>query len=514
MFTSKRHIMRKPRWLVIALFGSLLVVTSAHAQQTYPTRPIRLIMAFPSGGAMDIVARVMSRKLGESFRTSVIVDNRAGAGGAIRTEIAVRANPDGYTMILVEGAYAGNAAFYKLPYDPLDNVTPIALIGETGFIVTLHPSVPVKTVKDLIAYDRSNPGKLNYGSGGTGSIHHIIAEFFNQMAGAKLTHASYNGVGLALNDLLGGQIQLIIGGMPPMLPHVRANRLRGIAVTTATRSNAAPELSTVAEAVPGYEATQWFALLGPKARPPEIVARWNSEIDRIVQLPEVRERMAGDGVEPVGGPPERLRQVLTRDIAKWQNVGQARGHQAWGTDPRRPASEGTAMKIRSLVVAVNIGCMFLLVVGIAAEAAELKVLSASGAVGHGRPRAEVRARDRTQARDHVATLGATVKRVRAAKTPMSSSIPGKGSMAGAGRQGSCGQCDGARPLRHRRGRSQGRSQARHLVARRLETHAARREVDRLCRSSERRRERHPFRQGARSLRDRQRDASEDGLPQP
>ena len=177
----------------------------------------------------------------------MIVDNRAGAGGAIRTEIAVRANPDGHTMVLVEGAYAGNAAVYKLPYDPLDNVTPIALIGVTGFLVTLHPSVPVKTVKDLIAYTGRIPARLNYGSGGTGSINHIIAEFFNQMAGAKLTHVSYNGVGLALNDLLGGQIQLIIGGMPPMLPHVRANRLRGIAVTTATRSNAAPDLSTVAE---------------------------------------------------------------------------------------------------------------------------------------------------------------------------------------------------------------------------------------------------------------------------
>jgi tripartite-type tricarboxylate transporter receptor subunit TctC len=307
-------------WLIAAILGLLLAAGGAHAQQNYPTKPIRLIVAFPPGGGVDIVARLVAQKLTESLGTSVVVDNRPGAAGTIGTEAAVRANPDGYTMIVVEGAYAANPALYKLPYDPVDDVTAIALIGETGFVVTLHPSVPITSIRELIAYDKANPGKLNYGSGGAGSVNHLVPELFNQMAGTKLTHVPYKGIGLALNDLLGGQIHLIFGGMPPMIPQIKANRLRGIAVTTAKRSSALPDIPIVAETVPGYEAVQWFAVLGPKALPKDIVARWNKDIDRIVQLPDVKERMAGEGMEPVGGPPERFLEVLRRDIAKWQKV--------------------------------------------------------------------------------------------------------------------------------------------------------------------------------------------------
>ena len=312
--------MRKAPWMLSGMLALLLVTDAAHAQQKYPTRPIRLIVPFPAGGGVDIVARFMSQKLTESFKTSVVVDNRPGAAGAIGTEIAIRATPDGYTFIAVEGGYAGNAAVVKLSYDPLKDVTPIALIAQTGFIVTLHPSVPAKTVRELIAYDKASPGKLHYGSGGTGSINHLVVELFNQMAGTKMKHVSYKGVGLALNDLLGGQIQLIVGGMPPMLPHVKSNRLRGLAVTTEKRSTVVPEIPTVAETVSGYEAMQWFAILGPRGLPREIVTRWNTEIDRIVQLPEARERMINDGLEPAGGAPERFGDVLQREIAKWQQV--------------------------------------------------------------------------------------------------------------------------------------------------------------------------------------------------
>jgi len=307
-------------WLMTAMLGLLLAAGGVHAQQKYPTKPVRLIVAFPPGGGADIVARVMAQKVTESFGVPVVVDNRPGAAGMIGTEIAVKANPDGYTLILVEGGYAANAAVHKLPYDPVNDVAPIALIGETGFVVTLHPSVPIRSIKELIAYDKANPGKLNYGTGGTGSSNHLVTEFFNQMAGTKMTHVPFKGIGLALNDLLGGQIQLIIGGMPPMIPQVRLNRLRGIAVTTAKRSNAVPDIPTVSETVPGYEAVQWFAILGPKALPKDIVARWNKEIDRVVQLPDVKERMAGEGLEPAGGSPERFREVLKREIAKWQKV--------------------------------------------------------------------------------------------------------------------------------------------------------------------------------------------------
>ena len=298
----------------------LLAAGGVHAQQSYPIKPIRLIVPFPPGGGADIVARVMAQKVTESFGVPVVVDNRPGAAGMIGTEIAVRANPDGYTLILVEGGYAANAAVHKLPYDPVNDVAPISLIGETGFVVTLHPSVSIKSIKELIAYDKANLGKLTYGTGGTGSSNHLVTEFFNQMAGTKMTHVPYKGIGLALNDLLGGQIQLIFGGFPPMIPQIKSNRLRGIAVTTARRSNAVPNIPTVGETVPGYEAVQWFAILGPKALPKDVVTRWNNEIDRIVQLPDVKERMAGDGLEPAGGSPERFREVLKREIAKWQKV--------------------------------------------------------------------------------------------------------------------------------------------------------------------------------------------------
>ena len=258
----------------------------------------------------------------------MVVDNRSGGGGTIGAETVVRANPDGYTMLLVGSAYAANAAFYKLPYDPVSDVAPVSLIGETGFVVTLHPSIPVTSIKELIAYDKGNPGKLNFGSGGTGSATHLTAELFNQMAGTRMTHVPYKGAGLALNDLLGGQIQLIISGMPQMIPQIKAKRVRGIAVTTAKRNRAVPDIPTVAETVPGYEAVSWQAVVGPKAAPKDILARWNREIDRILQLPDVKERMAGEGMEPAGGSPERFREVLDRDVAKWREGGQGRQHQA------------------------------------------------------------------------------------------------------------------------------------------------------------------------------------------
>lgn len=306
--------------LMAAILGLLLAAGGVHAQQKYPTKPIRLIVPFPGGGGTDTVARMLAQKLGETFKQSVVVDNRPGGGATIGTEIAVRANPDGYTMILVSASYATNASLYKLTYDPVNDVVPIALIGESGYVVTVHPSGPVTSIKELIAYGKANPGKLNYGTGGVGSSTHLATELFNQLAGVKMTHVPYKGAGAGLNDLLGGQIQVIFGTLPGMIPQVKSNRLRGIAVTTAKRSNTAPEIPTVAETVPGYEAVQWAAVWGPKGLPKDIVARWNREIDRILQLSDVKQHMAGGGMEPAGGSPERFREVLTRDIAKWQKV--------------------------------------------------------------------------------------------------------------------------------------------------------------------------------------------------
>lgn len=266
------------------------------------------------------MARILAQKLTETFKQTVVVDNRAGGGGTLGTEIAVRANPDGYTMVLMSASYATNAALYKLPYDPLNDVVPIALVAESGFVVALHSSLPVRNVKELIAYDKANAGKLNYGTGGTGSSTHFASELFNQMAGVRMTHVPYKGGAPALNDLLGGQIQIMIGEAPPIIPHLKSNRLRGIAVTSAKRSNAVPDIPTVAESVPDYEAVQWYGGLGPKALPKDIVARWNSEINRTLQLPDVNARMTGDGLTPVGGSTERFHEILKRDVAKWQNV--------------------------------------------------------------------------------------------------------------------------------------------------------------------------------------------------
>ncbi len=288
--------------------------------QNYPNKPIRLIVPFPPGGGTDLMARVLAQRLTEVFGVSVVVDNRGGAGGTIGAETGVRAAPDGYTMTVVSGSYATNAALYKLAYDPVNDIAPISLLGETGFLVSVHPSVPIKNGKELIAYAKASPGKLNFASTGTGGITHLGTELFNQMAGIRMTHVPYKGTGPALNDLLGGQVQIMFGAMPALAPHVKSNRLRGIGVTTTQRNAAVPDIPPLSETVPGYEAVLWYATWGPKALPKEIVARWSKEVDRIVQSAEMKERMAGEGVTPVGGPPERFREALRRDVPKWQKV--------------------------------------------------------------------------------------------------------------------------------------------------------------------------------------------------
>jgi tripartite-type tricarboxylate transporter receptor subunit TctC len=285
----------------------------------YPSKPIRLIVPYAPGGGADVMARVLAQKLTESFSVSIIVDNRPGASGTIGTEIGVRANPDGYTMMLVSVAHAANAAFHKLPYDLVIDAASIALIEQSGFLVALHPSLPIRNIADLIAYAKANPTKLNAG-GNTGGIAHLATELFNQTAGTTMTQVGYKGGGPALNGVMGGEIQLVFGAMNSTTPHVRSKRLRGIAVTTPSRSNALPEIPAVGETVPGYEALTWTAVVGPKALPEDIVARWNSEINRVLLLPDVRARMAGDGVEPAGGSVDRFREVLKRDVAKWRSV--------------------------------------------------------------------------------------------------------------------------------------------------------------------------------------------------
>jgi tripartite-type tricarboxylate transporter receptor subunit TctC len=278
---------------------------------------------FPPGGQTDVVARTLSQKLADAFGQTVVVDNRSGAAGSIGAEIAVRAPADGYTMLMVSTSYAANAALYKLPYDPLTAIEPIVMVGEIGNMVTVNPSGPFKSIKELIAYAKANPGKINFASGGTGSGNHLATEHFMQMADIKMTHVPYKGSTAGVSDLMSGQIQLIFSGLTGMIPHHKANRVRGIAVTSAKRSSAVPDLPTVGETVPGYESVSWAAILGQKGLPKDVAARWNAEINRILQLPDVKERMAASGLEIVGGTPAHLRGVLTNDVAKWQKVVKA-----------------------------------------------------------------------------------------------------------------------------------------------------------------------------------------------
>jgi tripartite-type tricarboxylate transporter receptor subunit TctC len=315
--------MRTVGWLMSAMVG-ISAAGSAHAQQNYPIRPIRLIVPYAPGGGADVMARVLTEKLTGLFAVPVIVDNRPGGSGIIGTETAVRANPDGYTMMLISVAHAANAAFHKLPYDPVTDVAPIALIEQAGFLVALHPSLPVRNIEDLIAYARAHPAKLNAG-GSTGGIAHLATELFNHMASTTMMQVPYKGGGPALNALISGEIQLVFGAMNSTTPHVRSKRLRGIAVTTPRRSNAVPDIPAVAETLPGYEALTWTAVAGPKGLRKDIVARWNTEINRVLQLTDVRARLAGDGVEPAGGSADRFREVLDRDVAKWQKVVKVAG---------------------------------------------------------------------------------------------------------------------------------------------------------------------------------------------
>jgi tripartite-type tricarboxylate transporter receptor subunit TctC len=295
----------------------------SYAQQNYPTKPIRLIVPFPGGGQTDVVARVLAQKLAEVFGQSVVVDNRPGAAGSIGTDIALKAPADGYTMLQVSTSYAANVALYKLTYDPVNDIVPIVMLGEIGNMVTVNPSGPFKTVKELIAYAKANPGKINFASGGTGSGNHLATEQFAQAAGITMTHVPYKGSTAGITDLMSGQIQLIFSGVTGMIPHHKANRVRGIAVTSAKRNGAVPDLPTVGETVPGYESVSWSAILAPKGLPRHIAARWNTEINKMLQMPDVRARMEATGLEVVGGTPAYVREVLTQDIEKWKKVVKA-----------------------------------------------------------------------------------------------------------------------------------------------------------------------------------------------
>jgi len=306
--------------LITAFLALFLAAGVGNAQQGYPTKPIRLIVPFPPGGQTDVVARVIAQKLSEAFGQQVVVDNRPGAAGNIGVEIAVNSIPDGYTMVQISTSYTGNVALRKLSYDPVNDVVPIGMIGEIANLVTVNPTGPYKNIKELIAYAKANPGKINFASGGTGSGNHLATEEFAQKTGIRMTHVPYKGSTAGVNDLMGGRIQLIFSGITGMIPHHNAKRVLGIAVTSAKRNQAVPDLPTVGETVPGFVSVSWSAIIGPKGLPRGIAERWNKELNRILQMPDVKERMDSIGLDVAGGTQAHLRNVIIQDIATWKKV--------------------------------------------------------------------------------------------------------------------------------------------------------------------------------------------------
>ena len=294
----------------------------ASAQENqYPHKPVRLVVAFAPGGGTDIVSRHVASKMAEGLGQQVVVDNRPGAGGTLGNEIVVRAAPDGYTINMTTSSYAVSPSVYKLSYDPVADISAISLVGISPFLLVVHPSVPVNSVKEFIEYARAHPGKLNYGSTGQGAITHLGTELLKLMANVDLTHIPYKGTGPALTDILGGQIQFMLGSILSTLPHIRTGKLRAFAVSTLQRSPAVPDLPTVSEAgVPGYELTLWYGLWGPARMPKTLVGRLNTELKRVLGLEEIKERLAREGLEPKHSTPDEFRAVIRADTEKFFKV--------------------------------------------------------------------------------------------------------------------------------------------------------------------------------------------------
>jgi tripartite-type tricarboxylate transporter receptor subunit TctC len=249
-----------------------------------------------------------------------VVDNRPGAGGALGAELTALAEPDGYTLVMVSSSYAASAAYRKTPYDPVNGIQPIILIGTTGLVMAVHPSVPVKSVSELISHARANPGKLNYASVGTGSVTHLAHELFKLETKINLVHVPYKGGGPALNALVAGEVQLTAISLVPTLPHSRAGRLRPLGITTPTRSHLLPDVPTISETVPGFEVIHWYGMWGPKGLPGSIVERWNREVAKVLLTDEMRARTKAEGLDAGGGPPEALGAIIKRDVEKWRRT--------------------------------------------------------------------------------------------------------------------------------------------------------------------------------------------------
>ncbi|MEK6594127.1 MAG: tripartite tricarboxylate transporter substrate binding protein [Pseudomonadota bacterium] len=318
------------RFIQTALAMAAVMLTCSAAAQNYPSKPIRVVVVSTPGGSVDTMARTVGPKLAEKWGQQVIVDNRPGAGGAIAAEIVARAPPDGYTLIMgTVASFATNVSLRKkLPYDPVRDFVPITLVATQNLMLLIHPSVPAKSVKELVALAKKRPGTLAFASAGNGTGGHLSGELFKMLAGVDLLHVPYKGVAPALIDVVSGQVTMTFASILSSLPQVKAGKLRPLAVTGGQRSPAAPQLPTMIEAgVKGYESATWYGLLAPAGTPPDITAKLNAEVVAILKSPEMHDRLSKEGADPVGNTSAEFGKFIQSEIDKWRKVIQAAGIQ-------------------------------------------------------------------------------------------------------------------------------------------------------------------------------------------
>lgn len=315
-------------YFACALLFLAVGVTVTHAQTppveagAYPNKSIRYIVPYPPGAFNDTLGRIVSQKLQDAWGVPVVVENRPGGGTLIGTEAVAKSPPDGYTLLGVAFPFGSNPSIYKsLPYDTLNDFTPLIFAGQTPNLLVVKPSLPINSVRELIAYAKANPGKVSYGSAGIGSSNHLSMELFKSMAGIDMVHVPYKGSAPMVNDMLGGHIDAAFDNTPNVLPQVSAGKLRALGVSSTARSKLAESVPTVSEAgVPGYEVNVWFGIVGPAGMSPQIVQKLNAEINAILQMDDVKKRFADQGVEPVGGTPRQFADHIKSEIAKWAKV--------------------------------------------------------------------------------------------------------------------------------------------------------------------------------------------------
>lgn len=306
-----------------ALFSLALVVLACTAQsQTYPTKPVRMVVAFAPGGGTDIVGRIIGQKLTEMWPHPIVVDNRPGAGSTVGTAMTAKAPPDGYTISMTSMSHAINATLYRtLPYDSIKDFAPVILTARAPNVLVVHPSVAAQTVKELVALAKARPGQLNFSSSGTGGVSHLSAELFRAVAGIDIVHIPYKGAGPAMTALLGGEAQVMMATAPVSLPQMKANRVRGLAISSRQRSPLAPGMPTIAESgFPGFETDTWYGLLAPAGTPAAIVRRINADTARVLEMPDVKGAFEQQGAQTAGGTPDEFRRFIQSEIGKWEKA--------------------------------------------------------------------------------------------------------------------------------------------------------------------------------------------------